>query len=230
VTAKVDITGQRFGRLVALRDSGDRRNSSVLWECRCDCGALVRLSVHALRSGNTRSCGCFRREEMSARFSRPLTERFWEKVNKDGPVSEHVQHVGQCWTWTGSTNQHVYGTISVHRKSILAHRVSWSLHFGDCPDGLCVLHVCDNPTCVNPMHLFLGSHQDNMADKSQKNRCADASGSKNPRAVLTESDVQAIRHARSLGAISAYVLADQYGVSPSTIWRALRANTWRTVQ
>src|SRR5687767_4720826 len=92
--------------------------------------------------------------------SRPLSERFWEKVRKtDG-----------CWLWTASRNAKGYGQIMYQRRPIHAHRVSWQLANGPIPDGLCVLHRCDNPQCVNPGHLFLGTIVDNNRDMFAKGR------------------------------------------------------------
>jgi hypothetical protein len=89
-----------------------------------------------------------------------LLERFWRKVRKtDG-----------CWEWTASFRGLGYGQIKVNQKMLYAHRVSWEMANGPIPDGLCVLHHCDNPPCVNPDHLFLGTQADNMRDKVRKNR------------------------------------------------------------
>jgi hypothetical protein len=92
-----------------------------------------------------------------------LSERFWR----------FVQRGDACWTWTGSRNEHGYGQIhggpGVGRP-LIASRVSWEIHHGPIPDGLLVCHTCDNPSCVNPAHLFLGSHADNGRDMSAKGR------------------------------------------------------------
>src|SRR2546422_11309402 len=100
---------------------------------------------------------------------KPLEERFWAKVQKlpnDG-----------CWIWTAHTNEHGYGRLSIKRGVVeRAHRISWRLHFGSIPDGLCVLHKCDNPPCIRPDHLFLGTKTDNSVDRQTKHRAPHGEG------------------------------------------------------
>jgi HNH endonuclease len=94
-----------------------------------------------------------------------LEQRFWCRVKK-GLADE-------CWLWSGSTNKKGYGRITLGSRAAgveRAHRVSWLLFRGEIPDGLCVLHRCDNPPCVNPSHLFLGTKRDNTADMVSKGR------------------------------------------------------------
>ena len=86
-------------------------------------------------------------------------ERFWEKVDKSG----------DCWKWIAHLLKG-YGRFRLNNKTWSAHRVSWTLHYGEIPEGMCVLHRCDNPGCVNPEHLFLGTRTDNMKDRDQKGR------------------------------------------------------------
>jgi hypothetical protein len=98
------------------------------------------------------------------RKTRPMEERFWEKVRKSD----------QCWEWIASKTRNGYGFFHrggrVDRKPIRAHRLSWELHNGPIPDGLWVLHKCDNPCCVRPDHLFIGTRSDNMKDCAAKGR------------------------------------------------------------
>ena len=101
------------------------------------------------------------------RKCRPLAERFWAKVEKRG--------ADECWPWTGCRlPRGGYGQIGAlvdgQWRSVLASHVAWELHFDPVPAGQCVLHSCDNPPCVNPEHLFLGTYQDNSDDKLAKGR------------------------------------------------------------
>lgn len=90
-----------------------------------------------------------------------ITERFFKKV-KITP---------SCWIWTAAIRCHGYGSFkNIHNKTVYAHRFSYEIHFGDIPVNMQVLHRCDNPSCVNPDHFFLGTHDDNMKDKVKKNR------------------------------------------------------------
>lgn len=96
--------------------------------------------------------------------SRSLEERFWEKVDKRGP--------DECWLWKAGRDRNGYGHIGVGKgRSTRAHRVSWELANGsEIPVGLLACHTCDNPPCVNPAHIFIGTMADNLQDASAKGR------------------------------------------------------------
>lgn len=96
-------------------------------------------------------------------------ERFWSRVDKNGPVKR--EELGQCWLWTGTKWGIHYGKVGyVDGRLWSSHRFSWLLSTGQDPGGMCVLHKCDTPLCVNPGHLFLGTQDDNMKDRRAKGR------------------------------------------------------------
>jgi hypothetical protein len=146
-------------------------------------------------------------------------ERFWTNIEKNRD--------NDCWRWTGALRIRDYGSYYYNGRNQLAHRVSWQINFGPIPDGIHVLHTCDNPSCVNPEHLRLGTHQDNMADRDAKGRQYDRNGEKNGRAKLTSEDVNNIRMQYSSGSITRKSLADKFNVNIGTIGRALSGRTWR---
>ncbi len=137
---------------------------------------------------------------------RTVEQRFWDFVQKsDG-----------CWTWSGDRIVDGYGRIRVHGRLVLAHRMSWELHFRPIPDGLDVLHHCDNPPCVRPDHLFLGTPADNSADMVAKGRHYGSH-------KLTAEDVQTIRRSRDTAAN----LATRFSVTRSTVYYIRARKTWK---
>jgi hypothetical protein len=129
-----------------------------------------------------------------------------------------------CWIWTGPVSKRTgYGQMALKGKPFMPHRVAWEVANGPIPAGLFVLHRCDIRTCVNPDHLFLGSHKQNMRDMKDKSRAA--SGERNGSAKLTIDDVKAIRNSE----LSYARLASIYGVVWATIQNIKSAKTWRFV-
>ena len=97
---------------------------------------------------------------MGTQSTEARTARFWERVDT----------TGECWLWTGHRNEDGYGTLGWQYKQYSAHRLSYEIAYGAIPPGLCVCHRCDNPPCVRPDHLFLGTQADNMRDRYRKGR------------------------------------------------------------
>ena len=139
-----------------------------------------------------------------------------------------------CWLWIGANNGR-YGTIKNNGKTALAHRVSWELHNGQVPEiecsdfrGTCVLHFCDNMICVNPAHLFLGTHKDNIQDKVNKGRCSSTAikGESHGSAKLNDNAVRQIRKYHAAGGCTQNWLAQVYGVNPQTISKVVNNKSW----
>lgn len=138
-----------------------------------------------------------------------------------------VEITDDCWFFIGSLNSDGYGNFQYKGKSDKAHRVSWKIHNGPIPEGMHVLHRCDNPACVRPDHLFLGTHQYNMADRDRKKRASGGRkiGERNNFAKITEAEVKAIRRdTRRLVDI-----APEYGLSISAVGFIKQRKTWRHV-
>lgn len=117
-----------------------------------------------------------------------------------------------CWLWEGYYSAG-YGQIAINKKYEGAHRVSYLIHKGDIPTGEFVCHNCDNPACVNPEHLFLGTHRDNMRDRARKGRSNMPKGVAHWNAKLSEAAVVDIRTKR----LSPAGFAALYGISPKTV-------------
>ncbi len=156
---------------------------------------------------------------------------FWRKINKNGPL--HPVLKTRCWIWTAATNGNygVFFTPKPKRKQWSSHRFSWHLHSGSIPKGLCVLHHCDNPLCVRPLHLFLGTKMDNREDSKSKDR--HNRGERNGSATLTNTQIKEIRSRyRSgwgQGSHSAIAIARDYNVSRELVYFIIRRKLWKHI-
>ena len=142
-----------------------------------------------------------------------VERRFWSKVKR----GEH------CWDWIGRKDKDGYGFFRRGK----AHRFSWTLHIGDIPEGLCVLHHCDNPACVRPGHLFLGTQEDNMKDMAKKGRARNVPQFGNKyNAKISFTEAQEIRKRYALGGITQQLLALDYGITQASIARIIGGSAW----
>lgn len=130
---------------------------------------------------------------------------------------------GECWEWQSVRNHRGYGKFWLNGRTDLAHRASYRIHHGPIPVGLAVRHRCDNPPCVNPAHLLVGTGKDNARDALERDRYR--RGSRNGRAKLTEQQVSEIRRLRQQGETQK-ALAEQFGVSRSAIQFVLNGRNW----
>lgn len=150
----------------------------------------------------------------------PLETRFWQKIAKSGP--------NECWIWNGALVLGGYGTIRMaapSRKMVNTHRAAYELTHGSIPDGMVVMHSCDNRRCCNPAHLSLGTQLDNMADMHAKGRAA--KGMSHGMRKLTADDVREIR--RRLPNETHVALAREFGVTHPTITKINLGQRWADV-
>lgn len=162
--------------------------------------------------------------------------RFWSKVSKSGD--------GEDWIWKGGISTDGYGKFKAKRKTLVAHRVSYFIHYGVDPYPSLVCHNCPNgdiTLCVNPHHLFLGSPADNMADMVKKGRSCLGDrqgfrkhperapmGIRNANAKLTDEKVKGIRMDFSAG-VSVIEISKNHGVWATTIWAIIKRKTWKHI-
>lgn len=154
----------------------------------------------------------------------PVEERFWR----------HVKKTAECWIWAGKEkSKRGYGQIGLGgrgAKQALAHRFSYELHKGPIPCGMVVMHSCDNPRCVNPDHLSVGTHSDNTQDAVSKGRWISVppliNGERHHSAKLTADDVRMIRDNPD---IPTKELADRFGTNATSIQKVRSRKTWKHV-
>lgn len=153
--------------------------------------------------------------------SRTFEIRFWDNVEKpDGD--------GGCWLWSGPASKNGYGVITVGHQAFAVHRVSWEKHNNEkVPSGLMVCHKCNVKLCINPDHLYIGTHNDNMRDMSNSNVLK---GDKNPKALLSENDVREIKQHIRERRIVYRNLAKMYGVSRQAIQDIASGRTWSWIE
>lgn len=192
----------------------------------------------------------------------PIAQRFWSKVDKSGPVPAHSPELGPCWVWTASLNRKGYGQIHYRaadapKRPAAAHRISWMLAHGGMP-ALCVLHKCDNPRCVRPDHLFVGTVAENNEDMRAKGRDNPkgftredlalaasalprgdkhysrtnperlARGERHPRTHMTVEKVVALREAYAAG-VPVRELRARYSLSEPAVYAILARRNWAHV-
>lgn len=143
-----------------------------------------------------------------------IENRFWARVRKSD----------DCWEWTSGFDHFGYGRMHVKGSVVDVHRLSWALANGPIPEGMCICHKCDNPPCVNPSHLFLGTDADNIHDRDAKGRTQ--RGMRRTSAKLSDGDVIEIRRAYADGEGNQHELGRSFNVTQQTIWSVVHRVTW----
>ena len=162
---------------------------------------------------------------MVERWEKYRVEAFWNRVEK--------QDEDDCWNWTGSKSQgtknpYPYGVLGWKGKHARAHRVAFELVRGAIPDGMMVLHTCDNTLCCNPAHLYIGDHAQNMRDMViRKRRKGTATGALNGRSKLTQIQASEIRAMYAAGGLSQDKIASLYRVSQFCVSAIVRNKRYK---
>jgi hypothetical protein len=143
-----------------------------------------------------------------------LEERFWSKVD--------IKSESECWNWKAFKNNKGYGQFTIYKQTIRSHRFSYQLSYGEIPEDKIIRHKCDNPSCVNPKHLEIGTHVDNVADRVNRGRSL--FGERHPRTILTEVEVIEILGLKSKA--RAKDLGTKYGVGEGTIHNIWARRSW----
>jgi hypothetical protein len=200
--------GHVIGKLTVLR-----REKRGKWICRCECGVEKSVWDSGLKSNRIRSCGCLRSTHRET-YKEDSKKRFLEKIKIKN----------ECWEWIRRKHRQGYGQFGYKRKYMLAHRASWILFKGDIPENMSICHKCDNPSCVNPEHLFIGTHADNMIDAFMKNRKS-TKGYKHPRSKVTNETIEKIFKLRAKG-MTQLAIGLICGICQHMVSKILRKKHW----
>lgn len=155
------------------------------------------------------------------RRRRTIHERFWEKVQINGP--------DECWPWIGG-RRHGYGFIKINNIAVVATRFSWSLANGcEVPKGLVVRHTCDNPPCVNPKHLLTGTQRDNTLDAMRRGRHWTGIGESNGNSILERKDVIEIRRLYEEAAWNFCQIARHFDITDVMVRNIVKRRNWKHI-
>lgn len=148
-------------------------------------------------------------------------KRFWDKVDISG----------DCWEWKATTITGGYGHFGLNGELVLAHRFSYSLVYGEIPEGMCICHHCDNPGCVRPSHLFMGTRSDNARDMVAKgrDRQPDSRGERQGASKLVENDVREIRRLYVTGRVTQALLSKMWRVSKQHVHDIVHRKKWKHI-
>ncbi len=210
-TKRIDKIGNIYGWWTVIERSEKSNRSGCFWKCKCKCGNEKLVHNSSLISWKSLSCGCTKlKENRREKFFRSRYE-----IKENG-----------CWEWIGNIDRDGYGRYGVKTK---AYRYSYERFKGSIPEGMCVCHNCpggDNKKCVNPDHLWLGTHEQNIHDKEKKGK--QNKGEIHGRVKLTEKDVIDIRRRFKNGELGTE-LAKEYGVTSGLIYHIKNFKIWRHI-
>lgn len=212
--------GEKFGGWTVINEEPIKdKIQGLFYKCRCMCGTEKYVRAAYLKNGKSKYCSCRGKLDKS-------------KNEKRFNESYKVNELTGCWEWKMNFTRGGYGSFFYMGKIQRAHRVSYFLHKGEIRDGFVVCHKCDNPKCVNPDHLFVGTYSDNNKDKVLKGRHAKSNpkiaGILNKISKLTDDDVVKIRNLASSG-ISKAEIGRIFNIRDSHVCKIVSRQSWRHV-
>lgn len=204
----IDKTGLKIGWWTVIRRSSRKNSSGYFWICKCICGREKEISNNSITSKDSNSCGC-------SRLKKNRRDKFFSR--------KYVIKENGCWEWIGTIDNKGYPRFG---RDQLAHRFSYKKFKGEIPKGLCVCHNCpggDNPKCVNPEHLWLGTQKENILDKGPKGK--QSRGESQGQSKLKESQVKEILTRLKNGELGTE-LASEFNVSSGLIYHIKKGRAW----
>lgn len=212
-----DLSGKNFYNLTVLKMDFIKKSKAYFF-CKCICGKIKTICGESLKRGSTRSCGCIKKHSYEK-----SVEKLMSKIHKTD---------SECWEWQGKLKPNGYGNCGTGFPNQNAHRSAYELFKGEIPEGLWVLHTCDNKKCCNPDHLYLGTVKDNVRDAIKRgqwptgpNKKKGNPGERNCKAKLDNDKVNFIRYLCENG-FKRKEMASFFYVHPSTIERIVRGVAW----
>jgi hypothetical protein len=207
---KKDMIGNIYGLWTVIGET-EKKRASYFWLCRCQCGTEKLVEGCTLRNGTSKSCGCHLLDKKNR----------IEKIKNNYEINENG-----CWIWKGFINQDGYGRIG----DLLAHRCSYEIYKGNIPKDMCICHNCpngDNRACINPDHLWIGTHFENVKDKFPKGR--QLSGEKIGSSKLKQEQVVEIKKRLKNGE-KPIRFHKEYNVSVGIIYHIKNGRAWKHVE
>lgn len=221
------IINTKYGRWTVLEKTDKRFHANILWRCRCDCGTERLLIGHTIKSGHSKSCGCLAKSNTKPQHELQSFKR-WKGKYRQATTPEYyleqrLVKTDSCWIWTAAKDRDGYGQCHASRVAkdlgvTRAHQMAFVTWVGPNPNKLLVCHKCDNPSCCNPLHLFLGTNNDNVQDMMQKGR----------NVIPDKRNKHTNEIIAAFGKENCFEVAKKFNLSFSTICRIWRNNGFKS--
>lgn len=207
------LEGKKFLTFTVIKYLGKKR-----YICICNCGIEKKIYKHILLSQKFKSCEC-QKNKIYLEYLDTIRNRIIGSIK----ISDK-----SCWEWQKSKSKQGYGQCGFLGKVHLAHRISWKVFNGDLYPNILVLHKCDNPSCVNPEHLFLGTDKDNVMDSILKNRFHRAKGEQHHFSKYSTAQIREARLLKEKG-LTYRVISEKTGIALKSLSGIINRKAWKSV-